>query len=154
MIIEKEGDLLNEFENGDVNVMVHQANCFCTMGSGIARQIRERFPEAYEADCKTERGDKNKLGKFSHCVIKGKVIINLYSQYEFGNPARNTDYNALYDGLTLIRDKLTKPYNIGVPYKIGCKLGGGDWIVVKAILLAVFEKSIHNLYIVKLPGDE
>lgn len=154
MIHEIEGNLLDEFEKGTVNIIIHQANCFNTMGSGIARQIRERFPEAYEADCKTERGSKEKLGKYSYAVIKGRVIINLYSQYEFGSPTRNTDYNALYDGLASIRDKLNKPHNIGVPFKIGSKLGGGDWIVVKAILEAVFKDSIHNLYIVKLPGDE
>jgi O-acetyl-ADP-ribose deacetylase (regulator of RNase III) len=43
----------------DIHAIIHQANCHCTMGSGIAKFIRERFPKAYEADCKTVKGDLN-----------------------------------------------------------------------------------------------
>ncbi len=47
------------------------------MQSGIARQIREKYPEAYEADCKTVAGDIKKLGTFSWVKILTKVMFVL-----------------------------------------------------------------------------
>src|SRR4051812_24203036 len=90
----------------DADIIVHQANCFHTMGSGIARHIRENFPEAYEADCNTtKKGDPKKLGKYSTAKIvtpnanpRLKYIVNLYSQFEFGRAAKHTSYDAMYDG--------------------------------------------------------
>ena len=51
------GDLLDKAENGDYDIIVHGCNCFCVMGSGIAAQIRERYPEAAEIDKQTLRGN-------------------------------------------------------------------------------------------------
>ena len=45
------GDLIEMAEHGDFDVIVHGCNCFCTMGAGIALQIKHHFPEAYYADC-------------------------------------------------------------------------------------------------------
>ena len=72
--------------NKDVNIfdlptqaIIHQANCQTTMGSGIAKQIREKYPEAFEADCRTTRGDITKLGSFSWVKARdGKYIYNCY----------------------------------------------------------------------------
>ncbi len=61
MIIHKD---CNIFDGGAQGI-IHQANCQNTMGSGIAREIRARYPEAYEVDCKTIAGDYKKLGTFS-----------------------------------------------------------------------------------------
>jgi O-acetyl-ADP-ribose deacetylase (regulator of RNase III) len=74
--------------------IIHQANCFNTMGSGIACQIRQRYPEAYEADCKTISGDRSKLGKFSWVKTNdGKYhIYNCYSQYQYGRDQRQTSH--------------------------------------------------------------
>jgi O-acetyl-ADP-ribose deacetylase (regulator of RNase III) len=47
------GDLLQLALDGAFDVIVHGANCQCVMGAGNARTIRERLPEAYEADLAT-----------------------------------------------------------------------------------------------------
>lgn len=159
MITEIVGDLLVEFEEGRVSVIVHQANCFCTMGSGIARAIREKYPQAYEADCRTEEGDKEKLGTFSAAKVGNyKYIVNLYSQFTFSSKERETSYDAMVDGLIKIRkvlekwvDKGEKPV-LGIPYQIGCGLGGGSWSIVKAIIVDVFCEASFDIVIVKLPG--
>ncbi len=73
--------------------IIHQANCQNTMGSGIAREIRARYPEAYEVDCKTIAGDYKKLGTFSSVKTKdGKfVIYNCYSQESY--PCYSSTYS-------------------------------------------------------------
>ncbi len=72
MIIHKD---CNIFDGGAQGI-IHQANCQNTMGSGIAREIRARYPEAYEVDCKTIAGDYKKLGTFSSVKTNdGKFVI-------------------------------------------------------------------------------
>lgn len=54
------GDLIKLALTGDFDVIVHGCNCFNTMGAGIAKTIKQTFPEAYQADLKTEKGSKQK----------------------------------------------------------------------------------------------
>lgn len=74
------GDLIEMAEHGDFDVIVHGCNCFCTMGAGIALQIKHHFPEAYYADCDySKKGDKKNLGFFSNinkiCLQITKVDV-------------------------------------------------------------------------------
>lgn len=137
-------NLLDWFDEqtGDTGI-VHQCNCFHTMGAGIAKQIRDRYPEAYDADRETKYGDKEKLGTFSVATIKNsplKLVYNLYGQHHYGRVGRNTSYDAVDHGLEKIKihaisNGLTK---LGVPHRMGCNLGGGNWDVVKAMLRVFF----------------
>lgn len=43
-----QGDLIELALNGVFDVIVHGCNCQCTMGAGIAKSIRAKFPEACE----------------------------------------------------------------------------------------------------------
>jgi O-acetyl-ADP-ribose deacetylase (regulator of RNase III) len=144
--------------------IVHQCNCFHTMGSGIAKRIREKYPEAYKADLQQgRRGDISKLGTFS--LVKAyddKYIYNMYGQYNFGLEKRQTNYEAVYKGLYSICGhtssydilSLDPPRNIrlGLPKNMGCKLGGGSWIIVRAIIEEVFGAWQHDLYICNYEG--
>ena len=148
MIIERE---MNIFDC-DAQAIIHQANCQNTMGSGIAKQIRAKYPEAYEADCKTTAGDINKLGKFSWVQAHdGKFIYNCYSQFRYGRETRHTNYEAMYTGLSSIKNhaeskNLTR---LSLPHNMGCMLGGGSWHIVRAIIEEVFDQSNTLLYICK-----
>jgi len=51
------GDLIALALSGKFDVIVHGSNCFCTMGAGIAKTIKETFPAAYRADLATKKGD-------------------------------------------------------------------------------------------------
>jgi O-acetyl-ADP-ribose deacetylase (regulator of RNase III) len=130
--------------------IIHQANCQTTMGSGIAKQIREKYPEAYEVDCKTVRGDITKLGSFSWVKARdGKHIYNCYSQFRYGKEQRHTDYEAVYTGLSRIEEhaKSMNLTSLALPYKMGCALGGGSWRIVNAIIEDIFEENQIDLYI-------
>jgi len=134
----------------DVEGFAHQANCFCTMGSGIAYYIKEKYPELYEADRKTNRGDPAKLGTFSWAKLHdGKIGFNVYSQYEFGSAKRHTSYDAICDGLEGVKThaKEIGLTSLGLPYNMGCVRGGGDWNIVSAIIDAIFLNDSIKLYI-------
>lgn len=123
------GDLLNLAEAGNFDVIVHGCNCFCTMGSGIAKQIHERYPEVYNVDAKTRKGDITKLGNYTFKAPIGFgdsfIVINAYTQYNYGKDSIKADYEAI----ALVMRKINHNFRgqrIGLP-KIGAGLAGGDW---------------------------
>lgn len=141
------GDLLKS----DVDIIVHCANCFCTMGSGIAKQIREQYPEAYEADLRTKKGDIKKLGSYSVAESKDKWIVNLYGQYTYGRESRKVNYEAVYNALEKLRNNLISINNssakIGFPYKMCCNLAGGDWRIIETMIKVIFENTNFKIEI-------
>ena len=150
---------------GDWNGMVHCTNLYHTMGGGIARIIKERFPEAYEADCKTPRSDARKLGTFSCAEItrdeKVFTIFNLYGQMGIGSNGkpmnRNAQYDAIHDGVWRICEFIlalyqNEKYVLAFPYKMASDLAGGDFKIVSAILESVesyFPEIEFNIYKLK-----
>lgn len=159
MIKEVVGNLL---ETTECNVIVHQCNLFHTFGAGIAKAIKDKFPEAYEADKKTVHGSAGKLGTYSVAQIqKGtgsiQIIVNLYSQTGIGGQDRQTSYDAMVTGLTLLCKKLEegnargKSYVLGIPFQIGCGLANGSWPIVRAIIEDIFGKSPVQVLIYTLP---
>ena len=58
MVHYKFGNLLN----AEVAYICHQVNCQGRMGSGIAKQIRDRWPDVYEAYMRAFTKSKNTLG--------------------------------------------------------------------------------------------
>lgn len=133
----------NIFEH-DAQCIIHQANCHCRMASGIARTISQLYPEAVAADNATTVGDANKLGTFTSAVGRdGKIIYNLYGQYNFGNQKRQTHYEAFYRAMDLIHTdaRNKKLSTASLPYNIGCGLANGSWNVIQAIIKDIWEKS-------------
>jgi O-acetyl-ADP-ribose deacetylase (regulator of RNase III) len=148
MIISIQEDIFNTKVTG-AQAIIHQANCHCTMGSGIAKDIRAKFPEAYEADCRTTKGDIGKLGRASIAAIANDkkaqypnllYIVNLYGQFKFGLDERHTSYDALADGFERIRKWALeqKIKLLSVPFRLGCNRAGGDWQIVRSILDSVY----------------
>ena len=142
MLKKIKGNLIDLAEQGEFNVIVQGCNCFETMGKGIAREIRERYPHAYYADLKySSAGDYNKLGNYSVMVGTQFSIVNAYTQYGF---ARDRDVFE-YASFELILQKLAHAYpsgKFGFPY-IGCGLAGGDQDHIVAMLEAFARKIDH-----------
>lgn len=136
MIHEVDANLLEYPLDG----IIQQSNCMHIMGGGIALRIRNKWPEAYEADCQTPKADPKKLGTFSVAILPSNFhIYNMYSQYDIGF-GRKTDYGAVVKGLEAIRDHAINNglQKLGLPKYMGCRLGGGYWPVVRAIIEEVF----------------
>ena len=132
------GDLISLFQNGEFDVIVHGCNAHCTMGSGIARSIREAYPIAYEVDCQTKKGDRSKLGSFTVASVvnpmnkEAQYIINAYTQYDYNPRVLQVDYKALRRCFKNIKSAYSGK-RIAYP-AIGCGLAGGDWNVVSKII--------------------
>lgn len=144
----KEGCLVKALQGGEVNAIGHQANCFHTMNSGVAKAIRLAIPGAYDADVtQTVKGDRSKMGDFSIYQLREEdgepcgLVYNLYGQYNYGYDAKGyTDYEALASAMIKMRDDLRTGNNltkVGFP-KIGAGLGGGDWQTIEDIIVKVF----------------
>ena len=138
MLKHTKGNLLDLAEAGDFDIVVQGCNCFNTMGGGIAREIRERYPHVAAVDGKTIRGDYNKLGNWTseNVLLKnGTVtfdIINAYTQYNMSTGEDVFEYAAF----ALILQKLEKAYGdkrIGLPY-IGMGLAGGKRKVIMPMI--------------------
>lgn len=141
------------------DVVMHQANTFNKMGSGIAKFIRENYPEAFYADSvyKIPLGEQ-RLGKFTWAWVDGGRfrIFNLYGQLYYGyDGKRYTDYGALENAFRgalsmLSSERGFKDLKIGIPYKIGCDRGGGDWNVVSEMVDKVSEDYGIDIFACRL----
>ena len=154
MIEHKTGNLL-DFGHG-ITMIAHCANCQNTFGSGIALQIKEEFPLAYEADTEAAKAKKNNLGQFSVASLpNGKKIINIYAQNLFGMDKRQLDYEAFYMAfeelhrLLLEAKEKGRIHVLGIPKNIGCFRAGGDYRIVETMLKVIFEDSPIKLVIVE-----
>jgi O-acetyl-ADP-ribose deacetylase (regulator of RNase III) len=140
-----QGDLLNLAKNGEFDVIVHGCNCFNTMGAGIARQIRDQFPEAYAADCNTLKGDQSKLGHYTTATVGSLTIVNAYTQYCYGQFGKTKDLFE-YDAFVYILEQLAVEYydkRFGFPL-IGTGLAGGDPVRILTILENFSEKIANQ----------
>ncbi|WP_139991842.1 macro domain-containing protein [Paenibacillus paridis] len=143
-----QGDLTNAKED----ILGHQVNCQGVMGSGIARVIRTKYPEAYHAFIEKSKNTSNHKKLLGECQLidsKGdKKIANLFGQFYFGKSSQlYTDYDALRKALTTLKQRAAEAQlSVALPYNIGCGLANGDWNVVSNIIEEVFEDYEVTLY--------
>lgn len=151
------GDLILYALQGEFDVITHGCNIYNTMGAGITVPMKKTFNcNNFPMELKG-KGDYNKLGNidFQKFWISEKdlsvyndettltsigkrclYVVNSYTQAEYKSPAKN-EVLLDYDALTLCLRKINKIFkgkHIGLP-KIGCGLAGGNWRVVKKIIL-------------------
>ena len=142
-----EGDL---FES-NANIIAHQVNCKGRMGSGVAKQVREKYPnvfQEYVEACNTP--NLSELVGRAQIVPIGeyKYIANIFAQVNYGYDNKlYTDYDALKHAIQSIHD-IAKQFNFTVafPYNIGCHRGGGDWRIVEKMILDIFSDYKCQLY--------
>ena len=155
------GDLLQ----ANIPLIAHQVNCLGVMGAGIAKAIKNKWNFVYviySGSCRFYKHSKKLLGKCQICPTGDtpiKYVANLFGEYSYTESVapyenRHTDYDALKSALVKLKEDC-ESYNIkeiGIPYKLGCGLAGGDWDnVVYPMLQKLFtDDSTITLYIYKL----
>lgn len=138
------GNLITLGKKGVFDVIVHGCNCFHTMNSGIAKEMRTTFPEAFQADLQqTNYGDKAKLGTYSLVKVGGLTIINAYTQYRYGGSTPNVDYDAIRNCFRAIKKDFSGT-RIGYPL-IGAGYAGGDWNRIAPITETELAGEDHTL---------
>ena len=155
------GNLLDS----NCDYICHQVNCQGVMNSGIARQIRDRWPEVYSYYrgrwLETNKAGMNgglytpeiMLGTIDIVELldnTGRRVINMYSQANYGyDGSRFTSYDAFAKVLEKIRQSTNYNDTIGFPKNIGCGLGGGNWNAISALIEEILGEC-RDVYIYEL----
>ncbi|PIE63101.1 MAG: phosphatase [Desulfobacter postgatei] len=141
------GDLIQLALEGQFDLIIHGCNCFCTMGAGIAKQIRTHFPKAWEADLGTQSGDRSKLGSYSKARVNtpsgSLYVINAYTQYHYSGQGQLADYDAIAKVFTTLKKQFSG-HRMGYP-KIGAGLAKGDWNIISKIIDGALYGEAHTL---------
>ena len=138
--------------NSDCNFICHQVNCQGKMGSGVAKQIRDRWPEVYSNYARV--ANSKMLGKVQILYIEDaniprQCVVNMFSQENYGyDGARYTSYDAFWNCLNELKNQIPKGATIAFPYKIGCGLGGANWEIIEKMIDVVFKD--YGVFIYKL----
>ena len=167
MVHWEHGDLLAS----DCTYICHQVNCQGRMGSGIAKQIKERWPVVYDAYISAYKDREDEIlrncGGFEHMpdvsetllgylqkvpVNEEQVVINMFAQQYYGyDGKRYTSYDAFWACLGGIRDSVPKGSKIGFPWQIGCGLGGANWEVIMTMIEEVLAEDFEvYIYILEV----
>lgn len=140
-----EGNILEAIED----IVAHQTNCMGVMGSGLAKQIKDKYYKVFEEYQKYCHN--NKFTALGNCQIinvsKDKYVANLFGQYKYDREKQHTDYEALEEALFSL--KVTcKDHNktVTLPYNLSCKLTDGDWNIVYDIIENVFKDYNITIY--------
>lgn len=131
------GDLLADAESLELDLLVQGCNCQNTMGSGIAKAIKEAYPEAFLADQQTTRGDKNKLGTYTEATVERSgrplTVINAYTQFNYGYDGKlYFDYSAFEKVLKALNQEYPGK-RVGFP-RIGAERAGGCWLTIAEMI--------------------
>jgi len=156
------GDLFKS----DCDVICHQVNCKGVMGIGLSKAIRKRYPlvfEQYSNFVNKNKGIPENSSEFlGLCQIvkigDGKYVANLFGQDDYGREKKQyTNYNALLCSLFALRRLiLFGGYNIksvAFPYNLGCGFAGGDWNMIRDMIISVFSTLNVRIDIISLPGN-
>lgn len=125
------GDLVRDAER-DFDVIGHGCNCWCTMGKGIALDVKNKYPGAFDADRATALGAKEKLGRCSVWSNDNITILNMYTQWHYTGSSVKADYDAIRECMRRVKEYYPRK-KIGLPL-IGAGLAGGDWNVISKII--------------------
>lgn len=127
-----------------------------TFGAGIAKTIKEQFPDAYKADLATIKDDKSKIGNYTYSLEQNRqggelFVVNAYTQENYWEKRDLFEYG----GFAKILDKLAiqfKGKRIGFPL-IGCGLAGGN----KERIMSMIEEKLDahaDVTIVEFTGPK
>lgn len=126
-------------------IICHQVNCMGVAGAGLAKQIRDKYPQWYNEYQSDAWGWQYKgLGNISTFEVSESpelIIVNMFAQLRYGRTKQHTDYNALRQCLEAVR-MFYGDRKVYLPYGVGAGLGGGLWQVISGIIEDVLPSAI------------
>ena len=133
-----------------INVIAHSCNCQNVMGGGIAKQIKDRYPQAFEADTERWSNEYNdggnwrcQIGDYSKAVIETQLsdldliyssdartnlshatIYNLYTQSGYSTSKREVNYEYFWRAMKAMQeDLLFNQHELNVRQVVGVPYG-------------------------------
>lgn len=149
----KKGNAVSALIDGEIDCLLHVCNNKGVMGSGIALEIKNRIPDAYQGYKSSQIANNMKLdlGSISFGWVtdaRGKFVCNMVAQDGYGGRfIKHLNYGALAECLSKF-SKGMNPIVIGLPYKMGADRAGGDWNIVLELVeyyLKDFEVIVYQL---------
>ena len=139
MIIYKTGNLLTS----DCEIIGHCCNTQMSMGAGIALQIKNKWPIAYNEYIEYQQKNTNPLGKCNIVKIQNVnplYVANLFGQKNYGPTKRQVNYEAMYTALEELRDFMiiNKLKTVGFPKNMGSALAGGNFDIITSMIHTLF----------------
>ena len=158
------GDIVVMADTGALDFLIHGCNCQSVMGAGLARALREKWWEVFQADVQfsVTHTPSEKLGRYSEAIIPPNkltmgnyplTIINAYTQLDFGRSGkRYLSYDAVDEAFSAFTSyystELDSPEcRVGIP-RIGGGLGGANWSIVRTIIEENFKGLAATLIFV------
>jgi O-acetyl-ADP-ribose deacetylase (regulator of RNase III) len=142
------GDLLSE----TTGIIVHGCNAQGAMNSGIAKQIRTKYPQVYRDYILCHQTAGLKLGD----IITTQVASDLYVVSGITQEFYGRDPEMVYVNYDAIRSvfKKVRPLAISecLPVKfptVGGGLGGGHWLTIQGIIEACLCTSVETFLFVQ-----
>jgi len=144
------------------SIIFQVVNCKGVQGAGLARQIRNEWPEVYSSYIDKIKGLERYYMKqyntfdSSFClgevnwirVTDDNIIVNLFAQDDYGTEKRQLCYKSLINSLLNFktqREEIGGEFlnkNLCFPWQIGCGLAGGNFSVVEKIINGIFPEAI------------
>lgn len=125
-------------------IIMHGCNSQGVMGSGVAKQLRAKYPDVYLdylnhlQDCKVVYGTgKASLGTVAFTnVSKDLVIASAITQEFYGKDGKlYVSYDTLNrSARSVLWVASSKNMPVHIPYMLGAGLGGGDLCLIKSII--------------------
>lgn len=149
------GNLFEEYhkysQNDHLNIIVHGCNAQGKMGSGFAKDLRARYPAAYEEYKSVHDSTGLKLGStVYHIVNDNLVIANAITQKYYGyDGEKYVSYDAIdtvFKDMNEFIAQTGRVTHLHFP-KLGAELGGGHWEVIEEIIDHRITNATKNLYI-------
>ena len=142
------GDLLNSKED----YICHQVNCKGVMGSGVAKAIRDKWPNVYETYLQyVNMCVGTPLGSVCFAPTENgtQEVANMFAQFTYGyDGLRYTSYDAFCNCLSILARDIPKSKTIAFPYKIGSDRGGANWNIIYAMICEIlgdWDVTIYKL---------
>lgn len=128
----KFGNILTEVTDG---IIVHGCNARGAMGSGIALQIKTKWPNCYTTyvDAITDGRGLGTIVAWAH-PTQNLIVANAIIQNDFGKDGRQyVKYSAIHRVFTAVALAAVEGFDVHYPL-IGAGLGGGNWSIISDII--------------------
>lgn len=180
MIVERRGNVLTDLVGENtIHYVVHGCNAKGVMASGIAKEVREKFPGAYSAYRSAYEKDRTEFGlqlgtlsEFTPTVplttkngrmfkmpIESVTIVNAITQANYGRDKNvvYVDYEAVSAAFRALNTLIESRHSdcldrvtVNFPL-IGCGLANGNWGIVSDLIEKAMPTLTKHLWV--LPAN-